>query len=268
LSDDLHAPQAAADWEPMHFDRTPNPDRGWAAACPAGSAPQSGFSVLYPPSEAACAASMPQEAPDQAPADAETLRREAYQEGLNRGQAEGFAAGMEKAAEVAENLHRLLTAAEQLWPALCRTYERQIIALVGRVAEKVVYGQVALDREVVRRTILKAFEQIPEPLTVALEVNPDDYEYLEALKKPLMDEISGLKQLSLQADPTVGRGGCRIETRSGTVDATLEARLEAIRQCLLETAPQPHTAVVEMPPADDRPGPDIAAPAAAVADDP
>lgn len=268
MSDDLHAPQAAADWEPMHFDRTPNPDRGWAAACPAGSAPQSGFSVLYPPSEAACAASMPQEAPDQAPADAETLRREAYQEGLNRGQAEGFAAGMEKAAEVVENLHRLLTAAEQLWPALCRTYERQIIALVGRVAEKVVYGQVALDREVVRRTILKAFEQIPEPLTVALEVNPDDYEYLEALKKPLMEEISGLKQLSLQADPTVGRGGCRIETRSGTVDATLEARLEAIRQCLLETAPQPQTAVVEMPPADDRPGPDIAAPAAAVADDP
>ncbi|HSM74520.1 MAG TPA: FliH/SctL family protein, partial [Desulfobacterales bacterium] len=155
-----------------------------------------------------------------------------------------------------------------LWPALCRTYERQIVALVGRVAEKVVYGQVALDREVVRRTILKAFEQIPEPLTVALEVNPEDYEYLEALKKPLMAEISGLKQLSLQADPTVGRGGCRIETRAGTIDATLEARLEAVRQCLLETAPQPQTAAAEMPPADYRPGPDTAAPQAAVADDP
>jgi flagellar assembly protein FliH len=211
---------------------------------------------------------MPQETPDQAPADAEAVRREAYQEGLTRGQAEGFAAGMEKAAEVAEHLHRLLTAAEQLWPALCRTYERQIIALVGRVAEKVVYGKVALDRGVVRRTILKAFEQIPEPLTVALEVNPEDYEYLEALKKPLMAEISGLKQLSLQADPSVGRGGCRIETRSGTIDATLEARLEAVRQCLLETAPQPQTGAAEMPPADDRPGPDTAAPEAAVADDP
>jgi flagellar assembly protein FliH len=253
----------------MHFQRAPDPDSGWAAASPGGSVLQSGFSALYPPGEAACAAPAPQEAPDQDPADAEALRREAYQEGLARGQAEGFAAGMEKAGEVVENLHRLLTAAEQLWPALCRTYEHQIIALVGRVAEKVVCGHVVLDREVVRRTILKAFEQIPEPLNVALEVNPEDYEYLEALKKPLMAEIRGLKQLSLQADPSVGRGGCRIETRSGTIDATLEARLEAVRQCLLETAPPPLVAAAaEAPPADDRPGPASAIPPAVLSHDP
>ena len=100
-----------------------------------------------------------------------------------------------------------------------------------------VCGQVALDRDVVRRTILKAFEQIPEPVAVDIDVNPEDYEYLEALKKPLMAEIRGLKQLRLQSNPSVSRGGCRIETRSGAIDATLEARLEAVRQSLLETAP-------------------------------
>jgi flagellar biosynthesis/type III secretory pathway protein FliH len=251
LSDAFHTPRGAAEWQPMHFGSASDPAGRWAAVSRAGKDAEAGFSALYPGSDAARDLPALQDSSGQTPPDVAALRQEAYQEGLARGEADGFAAGMEKAAAVAENLHRLLTAAEHLWPSLCRTYEHQIIALVGRVAEKVVCGQVALDREIVRRTILKAFEQIPEPVVVAIEVNPEDYEYLEALKKPLMAEIRGLKQLSLQADPSVSRGGCRIETRSGAIDATLEARLEAVCHCLLETAPRPQTTTAGMLAAED-----------------
>lgn len=251
MSDAFHIPREAAEWEPMHFGSAPDPDDRWTAVSTAGKDAEAEFSALYPGSDAARDLPAPRDPPGQAPPDIAARQQEAYQEGLARGEADGFAAGLEKAAEVVENLHKLLTAAERVWPTLCRTYEHQIIALVGRVAEKVVCGQVALDGDVVRRTILKAFEQIPEPLAVTLEVNPEDYEYLEALKKPLMAEIRGLKQLSLQADPSVSRGGCRIETRSGAIDATLEARLEAVRQCLLDVAPRPQPDTAEALAAED-----------------
>lgn len=260
MSDRTDSPPAAAQWQPMHFSAAAAADT-WPAPSPRdGRETQEGFSSLYAGdngggfrdgdgSGAADNAAAHQVSPGQASADIEALRQEAYQEGLARGEADGFAAGMEKAAEAVENLHRLLTAAEALWPTLCRTYEHQIIALVGQVAEKVVCGQVAMDRDVVRRTILKAFDQIPEPVAVDIEVNPEDYEYLEALKKDLMAEIRGLKQLRLQSDPAISRGGCRIETRSGAIDATLEARLEAVRQSLLETAPPPEAAKADTAPA-------------------
>ena len=52
-------------------------------------------------------------------------------------------------------------------------------------------------------------------------------------QKPLfLASISGLRNLSIDADAAISRGGCRVDSELGDVDATIESQLAAIRQAL------------------------------------
>ena len=81
---------------------------------------------------------------------------------------------------------------------------------------------------------------VPEPVGVTIEVNPKDYEYIDTIKEDFFKAVSSLKEVSVSADPSVARGGCKILTRAGEVDATLEARLDAVRKCFIEINSKKH----------------------------
>lgn len=178
-------------------------------------------------------ASRKQQAPSEP--DPEEIVRQAYEKGFAQGEAAGMAAGQQKAKEIVGQIQQILTDVSDLWQHLLANYETQMIGLVSRIAEKVIYGQVEIDHEVVKRVILNAFSVIPEPIGVTIEVNPKDYEYIETIKEDFFNHITSLKDVSVTASPSVARGGCIISTRAGEVDASLEARLDAVRKSLVET---------------------------------
>ncbi|MFH0728888.1 MAG: FliH/SctL family protein [Pseudomonadota bacterium] len=166
--------------------------------------------------------------------DLEEIAREAYEKGFSQGEAAGLAAGQQKAKEIVGQIQRALSDVNDLWQHLLVNYETQLIRLVCGIAEKVVYAEVEIDHEVVKRAILNAFSVIPEPIGVTIEVNPKDYEYIETIKEDFFNHVSSLKDVSVLTSPSVARGGCNIFTRAGQVDATLESRFEAVRKSLLE----------------------------------
>jgi flagellar assembly protein FliH len=56
-------------------------------------------------------------------------------------------------------------------------------------------------------------------------------------KKPLlMASISGLKNLTVEENSGITRGGCLVESELGQVDATIESQLEEIREKILRAA--------------------------------
>jgi flagellar assembly protein FliH len=171
--------------------------------------------------------------------DPEAIQKEAYEKGFAQGEAagrvEGQAEGRRRANEIVVQMERILSEISALWPTLIANYERQLLDLVFRVAERVVFSQIETDHEVVKRVILNAFSIIPEPVAVVVEVNPKDYEYIETIKEDFFHHVGSLKDISVSASPSVGRGGCCIRTRSGEVDAGLGNRLEAVKRLLLET---------------------------------
>jgi flagellar assembly protein FliH len=166
--------------------------------------------------------------------DLEEITRQAYEKGFSQGEAAGLAAGQQKAKEIVGQIQHALSDMSNLWQHLLVNYETQLIRLVCRIAEKVVYAQVEIDHEVVKRAILHAFSVIPEVVGVTIEVNPKDYEYIETIKEDFFNHVSSLKDVSVLTSPSVARGGCNISTRAGQVDATLESRLEAVRISLIK----------------------------------
>ena len=108
--------------------------------------------------------------------------------------------------------------------------------LVYRAAEKVVYGHVDIDNEVVKRSILNAFELIPKPLDVTINISPDDYDFIETTKEDLFNRIRQIKRISIVSNPSVNRGGCIVESKDGDADSTIEKRLESIRDSIIAAA--------------------------------
>ncbi len=163
----------------------------------------------------------------------EEIRQRAYEEGLSLGKKEGFEAGRETAAPIVEQIQNLLKEMDGLWYRLVETYEERIIQLVGRVAEKVVLAHVGFEHDTVKRVILDAFRMIPEPAEVTIDIHPQDVERIENIKGTFFEQVKALKQVSLVPNPSISPGGCRIKTRLGEVDATLESRLAAVHETIM-----------------------------------
>jgi len=166
--------------------------------------------------------------------NAQEILERSYSEGFAKGEKEGFEAGKQKADPVVEKMQTILNEIDGLWQQLVETHEEKIIQLVGRVSEKVVLGQVAVDHGMVKRVILDAFRMIPEPVEVTIAIHPEDAEHIENIKEEFFQQIKMLKHISLLPDPSISPGGCRVKTGFGEVDATLESRLGAIQQTIMD----------------------------------
>lgn len=162
--------------------------------------------------------------------------KEGYEAGMTKGQTEGFDAGLVSAGEKVAFLEQLLTEINDLGPHLVKRYEKQIIQMICRISEKVVYTQAPLNHETVRQAILDVFENMGELEDVTVNVNPEDYEFIQIVKEDFFQKFKDLKQLSVAANPSVARGGSKIETRSGQVETSIESRLEAVKNSILNIA--------------------------------
>jgi flagellar assembly protein FliH len=66
--------------------------------------------------------------------------------------------------------------------------------------------------------------------SVRLHLNPEDHKTLGTRVRSLIDAMSGLGDAEVMADAAIGRGGCRVETRFGTIDQQFESQLQRIEE--------------------------------------
>ncbi len=65
---------------------------------------------------------------------------------------------------------------------------------------------------------------------VRLHLNPEDYKALGAQVRTLIDAMSALGDAEVISDAAIGQGGCRVETRFGTIDQQIESQLQTNRR--------------------------------------
>ncbi len=166
--------------------------------------------------------------------DLNEIRKRAYEEGFAEGRQAGYHEGRQQSREFIDRMECIVNHIDSAWADLIQIHESRIIDLVARSVEKVVYSQAILEQDMVKRAIIEALRVVPEPVNVQISVNPKDYEYIETIKEDFFSHIKGLKDVTVTPDSGVHQGGCNVRTKFGEVDATLESRLEAIRECLLK----------------------------------
>lgn len=193
---------------------------------------QGGFVPLTNrPGAAAGAAQAVPPSPEEKTAQVE---KDAYDQGFAQGERDGYELGEKRALKIVEKVEQLLEEMTRVKAELVRQYEKELLSVMAAICEKVVHTHVRLDATAVKNNILAALEMTAEKREVTIKINPEDFEYVEGLRPELFSGHGDVKSIMLTSDPAVARGGCRLETAGGDVDATLATQLDIIRRSLEE----------------------------------
>ncbi|RKQ56980.1 flagellar assembly protein FliH [Vogesella indigofera] len=178
-------------------------------------------------------------------AELEAIHQEAWQTGYDAGLQAGMQAGEERGR--AEGAERALLEAQQqfqqYWQPLStlqQSFEQElsllgaqlsqeVLALAVSFAEKMIGEVVRHDPAVLRSLLTEALDSLADSVAqVKVQAHPDELATLQAF----LGEQYPQWRMQWQADATLTRGGCRIETPSASIDLTLESRLQLLRKGL------------------------------------
>lgn len=183
-----------------------------------------------PPAAPAAQSAPPAEAVEQAPPpltleQIEEIQREAREEGLRQGEAEGRRLGAAAVKAEAGNLRRVLESLTPFAAALDQQLEQELVTLATVVARQLVRRELRTDPGQIVAAVREALAVLPSvDRRVRLYLHPEDARIVrEAL------HLSELEQpWKVIEDPSLSRGGTRLETDTSRVDATVESRLNAV----------------------------------------
>ncbi len=156
------------------------------------------------------------------------------EEAYGRGRQEGLAAAEQRLESATQALTQTLEDVSRLRDSLARSGSQDMLRLVMAVAEQVIQRSIEVDPNVVLSIIENALQVSVRSDSYRICINPVDLDGVIKQKPLFLASISGLKNISFEADAAISPGGCRVDSELGDVDATIETQLESIRQALNE----------------------------------
>jgi len=155
----------------------------------------------------------------------EAVHRAAHEEGFAVGHEAGMAAGQQAVREQLDRVNGILEQLTQPLTDLDDEIVEQTCLLALRIARHIIRRKISLSPGEVVAAVHKALDCLPvSSRHIRVYLNPDDV----ALVRDALSHGEGATQWRLVENPLIERGGCRVETESAEIDATIEKRLNAI----------------------------------------
>lgn len=147
----------------------------------------------------------------------EQTRRQAHEEGYRA----GYAEGKQRADAEALRLTQLVDALNQELQQADQKIAQDLLDLALEIAKQMLQQALKVKPELLLEVVRKAIAELPHFSQHAhLVLHPDDAELVRAR---LGEQLTHIGWKILESDQ-VGRGGCRVETAHGEIDATLPTR--------------------------------------------
>lgn len=110
-----------------------------------------------------------------------------------------------------------------------------IARLALEIAEKAIGVALEENPQIVASVLERAKHEVVEATQLRIWLHPADHILLSELQPDLITVGAAPgRQIEIVASEEIGRGGCRLETEMGIVDATLPTQIEEIRRQLLD----------------------------------
>lgn len=186
----------------------------------------------------------------EAHAEANRIREQALITAERSGFDEGMRQANERIAQRAEQIAnelieaRLSTALPSLLDAAASLkaerdkwlvrWENAAIQLSVAIAEKLIRRQLTSRPEIATDMITNSLQAAAGQPQLIVHLHPDDLAAWGEKAAQIVQSFTSCGDATLVPDPTTTRGGCRIETRHGAIDARLETMLHRIADELID----------------------------------
>lgn len=164
--------------------------------------------------------------------------KEGYELGLIEGTEKAFQDAKQNLLEKMGMFEVLLKRMEDLKGILLIDNEAALIQLVFHTAKKMALRDLKDGHEAVLEILKDVAGEIQKDERVTVRLSPEDFAFLQALQEKGGQKIESLVRTKLIADEKLTSGGCVVETDYGSVDASVEERVERTWQTLLARIPQ------------------------------
>jgi len=178
----------------------------------------------------------------------EAIQREAgargYQEGLARGREEGLAQGRHAAqeqagqklssdlAEVAALARKVVEEFSSARGELLQKARAEMLDFALEIARKIVGRAAESDVQAARENLQKVLELAAASGNVTVLVHPSQ---LQALQEHAIEVVEALRfrgSLKLAGDERIAKGGVKLLSRQGEIDATIETQFANVAEAL------------------------------------
>lgn len=168
---------------------------------------------------------------NEAQAEAVRLRDQALRENAQQGREDAKKELLPALVAFADAGQSLIVFEEQF----VSRYTPQIVELALTIAEKVIGKAVEDEPQITAAILERAKQEVVDAKQMRVWLHPLDFKILAELRPDLikMGDESG-RSIEVLASEEISRGGCRLETESGLVDATVPTQLDEIRRQLLD----------------------------------
>ncbi len=151
----------------------------------------------------------------------ESARREGFKQGLS----EGHVQARQEIDNVTNRLTALINALATPLEHLSDDVEDELVKLAVAIAKQIVRRELKTDPTQVISVVKEALNALPAAgQNIKLHLHPEDAK----LVADTMLANANERKWELVDNPLIQRGGCRIETDSSNVDATIESRVATI----------------------------------------
>lgn len=170
----------------------------------------------------------------QADHDALEIQRKAYEEGFAAGEAEGREFGESQYRTYIQRLEERLQTLDDVARQFERALHDEVAALALAVGEHLAAQEIHQPRSSIQVLIEKVLEHhhfaLPHSRrqgegSLVIHLNPTDLELLG-------DRLVGLVGVRLLEDPDITRGGLRVNSKDGILDATVERRRDLLMELI------------------------------------
>lgn len=162
---------------------------------------------------------------------------EGYEIGLIEGTEKAFQESKAGLVVKVAALDALFKRVENLKAQLLLDHEAELIRLVFLIAKKIALRDLEGNREAVKEILVNVIGEAKADERVVVHLSPGDLQFIQAIQEKAGAPIASLERIKFIPQTSVKSGGCLIETEYGSVDATVEERVERTWQTLLTRIP-------------------------------
>lgn len=167
----------------------------------------------------------------------EADRIRAFEEAYAAGYAAGFPHGVQQALEregqrLAEFDHQLRDLISRIESAVSLWYQKAELSLADlglEIAKRVINEELTIRPTAILTIVRDALGHVEHSSSVKIKLNPFDLHTLEEHRATLHSLAGGISNLEIVGDEHLSRGSVIVESQFGTVDATVETKLEQFR---------------------------------------